>query len=295
MVCDYCCAAWLGELGQAAGAPLRILNCDPDMNMIRPEPLPLINVCNQKLLDDLRSVYHLCSSDEMQQYEDFLAVGGDMSKLIIRCGDDWEGGLPGRPAYLQCMDKFGKKWRADFRFIEKLPEDLWALPAAREQAVYNRTHLSAEESKLVPRTLISSEQKAPPQSLRWRGARALTPLQLFLRDNATSDSIVEDCMNVFGVQDPDDLLVFRAAQLANFLRDKGISTSSGGKKVAVLKAYAYYLEHLKDRVVSASSDSDTTSDSSDSEEEVVIGNRRRMIRRRKIADSDSDESVGRGG
>ena len=215
----------------------------------------------------------------------------DFSKLVTRTGEDWQDGLPGRPAFLECKDKFGKSWRADFRFVEHLPEELWTLPESRAQAVYDHTHLTAAESKLVPRTIISTEEKAPPQSLRWRGARAMTPSQLFLRENNTSETIVNDYLNLFEIHDSDDLNIFRVKQLRVFLADKGMSVS-GTKTVLVVKVFAYYLEHRNDAVDSevsqSSSDSEIESTSDTSEDEHQAVNRRRR-RRRIIVSDDSDE------
>ena len=282
-----------------SGSPLRVLTDLPDAKDFRPDPLPLINVCNEKLVNDLRGLFPLCSSDEVQQFSDFLTVEGDLSKLVTRCGEDWEDGIPGRPAYLECKDKFGKVWHADFRFIEELPEDLWSLPEARAKAVFNHTHLSEQESKLVPRTIISGEGKAPPQSLRWRGARSMTHQQLFLRDKADSETVVQEFLDIFDVSASDALTVFRVAQLRKFLQDKDISTS-GDKKVLTTKTFAYYLEHIRNKISDSSSDNDSTSDDTDSTsgEEIISGsiNRRtrggmrRTRKRRVLRDSSSDSS-----
>ena len=43
-------------------------------------------------------------------------------------------GLPGKPGFFQCADAFGKIWRADVRFINSLPSDMWSVPRARREA-----------------------------------------------------------------------------------------------------------------------------------------------------------------
>ena len=121
----------------------------------------------------------------------------------------------------------------------------------------------------------------------------MTPSQFFLRDNNTSETIVQDYLNLFEVHDSDDLNIFRVKQLKVFLAGKGISVS-GAKQVLVVKVFAHYLEHRNDAVDSevdpSGSEVDTESESDSSEDDIAIRQRRpRPRQRRRITVSDDSE------
>ena len=86
--------------------------------------------------------------------------------------------LPGRPAYLECTDATGKKWRVGIRVIDELcmPDDVWGVPGELEREILrtNRDYLTAAERKALPHVRLSTRAPPPRQLRRWPGARVMT-------------------------------------------------------------------------------------------------------------------------
>ena len=113
-----------------------------------------------------------CSEEEAQWLRDIM---NNLSFTDIQVdGVYGEGGLPGYPAHCECKDRNGKVWRADFRVLEELPDDLWGVPEARASHREDRTIITPEEEAMLPFHRISSEQPTVAHPRTYPGARVLS-------------------------------------------------------------------------------------------------------------------------
>ena len=165
----------------------------PDLATFVPPVLPLREMVSDKLRDDVAHILesNFCSAEEAAQARLILSSGGDLSRLVTVTGALFAGGLPGKPGFVQCRDKFTKLWHAEVRLIDSLPVALWDVPAARLRAVATHEHLTAEEEKLLPRTAISTTQPTSSHP-RFHPNRAMTESEAKAYSRVGSRTVVQD-------------------------------------------------------------------------------------------------------
>ena len=102
---------WLGEEGKRDAEPLHFLTALPEAKSFRPRLLPLQSIATEQLCADVRAITStgVTGSEEKSQMEKILSSGGDLAQLVTVTGGLDEGGLPGKPGYARCKDKFGKE------------------------------------------------------------------------------------------------------------------------------------------------------------------------------------------